>query len=455
MRISRSLSVQTTFIYTGLFAVSVAALFGILWWQSSGLMRAELDSRVARESDRLIEIFNSRGVQALRAEIDFIGRDPGAAIYWLVDAGGVKLNGNLDRVPALVSSRALANDWIEFDYLEADTRATIRGRRMALSDNLNLFVGRNLTLQSQLRQTFGSLFVIALLMIIALGLIGGRWLAFHIDRRFYNVNKTISEIMAGDLTQRIPLRGNHDAFDHLAENFNSMLDRITELLAAMRDVSDNIAHDLRTPLNRIKNRLEIIAKRQESDLPMAYEEIETVLEDINNVIVTFNALLSLSRLESGAAPLAIEETDLTALLRSVAEIYSPLVEDHGARLDLDVPDTPVTAAVSSPLLTQALTNILDNALKYGLSAGGCVLLALRSSPTSYDILVSDDGAGVAPDEHARVLRRFGRLDDARSSAGSGLGLPLVRAILVRHGGELRLEKTLPHGLTVIMSLPRG
>jgi signal transduction histidine kinase len=234
-----------------------------------------------------------------------------------------------------------------------------------------------------------------------------------------------------------------------------MLDRIGELMHAMRDVSDNIAHDLRTPLNRIKNRIEIIAKRQADGQAIGGEDIATVMRDIDDVIVTFNALLSLSRLESGATPLAAAASDLVALVRDVVDLYEPLIEEAGVSLHLDLPDTPVAAHVSAPLLVQAMTNILDNALKYGLQPAGQMRIALTQKSDAYEICFSDDGAGIAPEEYARVLRRFGRLDAARASAGSGLGLPLVHAIATRHGGALRLEQNLPHGLVVIISLPRG
>ncbi len=455
MRLVRSITAQTTLIYTGLFVVSVALLFSLLWWQSSKLMQAELDRRVESESQRLLALYEGRGLDALRAEINSIGRDPGTAIYWLVDAGGVKLDGNLDRVPALVSSRDLPDDWIEFDYLDADQKQMIRGRKLVLPDNMVLFVGRNSSFQTQLGEVFGRLLVVAVLLIIVLGLLGGRWLAYNIDRRLERVNRAIAEIMAGDLARRIPLQGQDDAFEHVADHFNRMLDRIAELIHAMRDVSDNIAHDLRTPLNRIKNRVEIIAKRQADGQAIGAGDIATVMSDIDDVIVTFNALLSLSRLESGATPLAAEASDLVMLVRDVADLYEPLIEEAGATLHLDLPDDPLPARVSAPLLVQAMTNILDNALKYGLKSAGQIHIALTQKPDAYEICFSDDGAGIAAEEYARVLRRFGRLDAARASAGMGLGLPLVRAIAARHGGSLRLEQNLPQGLSVIISLPRG
>lgn len=455
MRLIRSITGQTTLIYTGLFMVSVAVLFSLLWWQSSNIMRAELDRRVERESQRLMALYQNQGLAALRSEIDSIGRDPGAAIYWLVDAGGVKLNGNLDRVPALISSRDFPDDWIEFDYLDATQQEMIRGRKFALPDNMSLFIGRSSAFQSQLGAVFGRLLVVAILVIIGLGLLGGRWLAYNIDRRLDHVNKTIAEIMAGDLAQRIPLTGQDDAFDHVADHFNRMLDRIAELISAMRDVSDNIAHDLRTPLNRIKNRVEIIAKRQADGKAIEQDEITSILGDIDDVIITFNALLSLSRMESGATPLAAEPSDLVALVRDVADLYEPLIEESGATLHLELPDAPASAVVSAPLLVQAMTNILDNALKYGLRPAGTMRMRLTEFPNAYEICFSDDGEGIAASAHERVLRRFGRLDTARTSTGMGLGLPLVHAIAARHGGSLRLEQSEPHGLSVIIALPRA
>ncbi len=455
MRLIRSITGQTTLIYTGLFMVSVAVLFSLLWWQSSNVMRAELDRRVERESQRLMALYQNQGLAALRSEIDSIGRDPGAAIYWLVDAGGVKLNGNLDRVPALISSRDFPDDWIEFDYLDATQQEMIRGRKFALPDNMSLFIGRSSAFQSQLGAVFGRLLVVAILVIIGLGLLGGRWLAYNIDRRLDHVNKTIAEIMAGDLAQRIPLTGQDDAFDHVADHFNRMLDRIAELISAMRDVSDNIAHDLRTPLNRIKNRVEIIAKRQADGKAIEQDEITSILADIDDVIITFNALLSLSRMESGATPLAAEPSDLVALVRDVADLYEPLIEESGATLHLELPDAPASVVVSAPLLVQAMTNILDNALKYGLRPAGTMRMRLTEFPNAYEICFSDDGEGIAASAHERVLRRFGRLDTARTSTGMGLGLPLVHAIAARHGGSLRLEQSEPHGLSVIIALPRA
>lgn len=450
MRLPRSISLQTALTYMALFGFSVVVLIGALFWQSDALIRNELDDRVVREVGRLVALHENRGRDELVREVTAISKDPGSAIYWLADRGGGKLGGNLDRVAALQASRSLAGDWVEFDYQRETVPQTIRGRAVFLASDLYLFVGRDMSLRDQLYRSFGQSVIVAIVLIVGLGAVGGWLLARNIDRRLEEVNHTLGEIMAGDLSHRIDLGHHDDALEHLAGNINTMLERIEELVHAMRDVSENVAHDMRTPLNRIRNRIEIMTRRQASDVT----DLSELLDEIDRLMLSFTAILSLARLESGSTHLERQPTDLRLLLSNLVDLYGPACEDAGMELRLECPDEACVAFVSEPLLQHAISNLIDNALKYGAVMNGELVLSLSFDDDFFVVSVKDKGVGIEAQDYDRVMRRFGRLDQARASDGHGLGLPFVRAVMRRHGGDVYLSKTEPAGLTVKCFLPR-
>ena len=263
--------------------------------------------------------------------------------------------------------------------------------------------------------------------------------------------------MEGDLAGRLPVSGSGDELDRLAQSLNLMLARIEQLMAGLREVSDNIAHDLKTPLNRLRNRVEE-ALREPYDEAANRETLERTIEEADGLIKTFNALLSIARLEAGAGGENREKLDLAALVSDVAELYEPVAEERGIALKAEA-STPIVIHGDRQLLGQAITNLIDNALKYGAPTaeggnGWAPEVGVRAETHDgvAEIIVTDRGPGVPAAERERVLARFVRLEASRSEPGSGLGLSLVAAVARLHGGSLRLEDNEP-GLRVVLTLP--
>ena len=284
----------------------------------------------------------------------------------------------------------------------------------------------------------------ALTLLLAVG--GGVLLGRNFVRRIDTIGRTSRAIMEGDLSARIPVRGSNDEIDQLVIGLNAMLDRIQQLLDGLRQVTSDIAHDLRTPLGRLRQRLEDARERARTvgEYEAATEEAIT---EADSLLEIFSALLRIAQIEAGAQKSAFAPVDLSALVRSIAEAYAPAAEDSRHKLDIEVQDG-VTMTGDRQLLAQLFTNLVENALNH-TPAGSTVRLALRTAATGFEAEVADNGPGVPEAERDKVLNRFYRLDRSRTTKGSGLGLALVKAIASLHGLSLRLEDRKP-GLAVIL-----
>jgi signal transduction histidine kinase len=289
---------------------------------------------------------------------------------------------------------------------------------------------------------------------------GGYWVSRKLLTRIDAVSATSRTIMEGDLTGRLPVHGSGDELDRLSESLNLMLARIEQLMAGLREVSDNIAHDLKTPLNRLRNRVEE-ALREPHGEPVYREALERTIEEADGLIKTFNALLSIARLEAGAGGENREQLDVSELVRDVAELYEPVAEERGILLKAETAP-PLVIRADRQLLGQAIANLIDNAIKYGApdaaqENGGAapeVEVSVGANEGVAEIVVTDRGPGVPEAERERVLNRFVRLEASRCEPGSGLGLSLVAAVARLHGGTLKLEDNAP-GLRVVLALPIG
>ena len=281
---------------------------------------------------------------------------------------------------------------------------------------------------------------------LVLSLIGGLLMALSAQRRLAGLNRTARQIMAGDLSRRAPVRGSGDEHDELAISINAMLDQIENLLAGMRHVGDSVAHDLRGPLTRLRNRLETVAAVEQ---PRREDLLECV-QQVDHVLDTFNALLRIARVESGAHRSAFAAVDLGRIVGDVAELYQAAADERRIELVCES-EANVEVFGDRELLAQALTNLLDNAVKYA-PAGGRVTLRLARTDDTAKVSVADTGPGVPAADRERVLQRFTRLDQARSLPGNGLGLALVKAVAAQHHGRLTLGDNAP-GLIVTLELP--
>jgi signal transduction histidine kinase len=301
-------------------------------------------------------------------------------------------------------------------------------------------VGRDTLTQERFKQAVNNAFFGSLAVMLLLAVIGGMVMSRTILRRIETINKAAERIMRGEVQHRMPSHGRDDEFDRLAENLNAMLEEIERLLGSIRAVTNNIAHDLRTPLTRLRNRLE---SAMAIDLAPAErrETMERAVGEADELLKTFNALLSIADAEIGTGRANLEAVDLAALGLDVAELYGPVVEEQGLVFDRQI-EGPAMVQGNRQLLFQAMANLLENAVKHGAS-GGRIGLAIRAVGGASEVAVTDRGPGIPEGERERVIERFVRLDASRSTPGSGLGLSLVSAIARLHGAKLTLEDNQP------------
>ncbi len=326
-----------------------------------------------------------------------------------------------------------------------------RARAFVLQDGLHLLVGRDTRELKATQRLITRALLWGIAITLALALLGGVVMSRGMLRRIELINQTSRNIMAGDLSQRIPIRGSGDELDQLAGNLNTMIDEIEHLMDGIRHVSDNIAHDLRTPLTRLRNRLEQLQVDLDDDSPHR-GQVEHGIAEADQLLATFAALLRIARIEAGGHTAKFKPVDLAALVHDAAELYEALAEEKQLRFSTRV-DASMSLDGDRDLLFQALTNLLDNAIKY-TPAGGEVSLELKRVGNTADIVVSDTGSGIAEAERDKVGQRFYRLESSRSTPGSGLGLSLVKAVAKLHRAKLLLEDNAP-GLKATLRLPIG
>ena len=453
-KILKSSSFRLALLYMLMLCASVAVLLTFIYWSTAGFMDRQTDATIGAEIQGLAEQYRQRGLPGLSAVIrERIAQDPaGAGAYLLADQAFTPLIGNLDRWPAGLPDPA---GWMHFRLRDrspdqAEDHAA-RGQVFRLHGDLLLLVGRDVRDLERTRHLILDALTWGLAITAALALLGGWVLSHRVLRRLEAINQTSREIMEGDLSRRIPMRGSGDDFDQLAAALNHMLARIESLMAGVRQVSDNIAHDLRTPLTRLRTKLELLRAALGDDHPAAATADETIA-DTEELLTTFNALLRIARIESGGRRAAFAPVDLAPLVADLAELYEPVAAQQGQHLQLQAP-APAWVIGDRDLLFQALGNLVDNAVKY-TPAGGRVDLTLGGTETTVTIEVADNGPGIPAPLHAEVFRRFFRADHSRSTPGSGLGLSLVQAVIQLHGATIELQDNEP-GLRVRVSLERA
>jgi len=437
-RLLRSATVRLALLYAVLFGGSVALVLGFVYWSTASWMLRQADQTTEAEIESFDERYRVAGLAGLTALIqERLSRRPaGASIYLLAAADGTPIIGNLEGWPAVTPD---AEGWIVFRLGEATPRGDpevhgARARSFRLRGGYQLLVGRDMheleSIQRLIRRA-----TIAGLAIAAVLALGGALITSRSSlRRIGAINATVADIMAGDLSRRIPADGAGDDFSQLVDNLNRMLERIESLLDGVRQVSDNIAHDLRTPLARLRNRLDELQK--ETAGGTGSESVEQAIREADGLLATFGALLRIARIEAGARRSGFVPVDLAALAKDVVELYEPVAEESSRSLGLDARASPVVQG-DPELLSQALANLVDNALKYGAD-GAPVDVQVAEVEGAPRVTVSDAGPGIPEAERTSVFRRFHRLDSSRASPGSGLGLSLVAAVAGLHRIEVRL-----------------
>ena len=419
-------------------------------------VRQVLEDQIAETVDAdirgLVDLYAQGGVRRVMEAVERRVKNPGSDIYLVTTFNGDPIVGNIAALPPAALDQS---GLVETPYERPGDKAAVRRamlRIYTMPGGFRLLVGQDFEEREKLRRVMGRSLTSSLGWLILIGAVGGLFVARRVLMRVDAMSDTSRSIMAGDLSRRLPTDGSGDELDRLAGNLNAMLGRIEALMKGVKEVSDNIAHDLRTPLTRLRNKAEA-ALSGASAPDEQRSALQEVIAESDELIRIFDALLLIARAESGAGPL-MERLDAAAVARDVGELYDVSAEEQGGRLTVAVDDRLFVRA-NRELLAQALSNLVDNALKHGVAVpDGAPDLALeaRREGRRIRLVVSDRGPGVPPEDRARVLERFVRLEQSRSQPGSGLGLSLVAAIARLLGGELKLEDNAP-GLRAVLDLP--
>ncbi|MGY3608313.1 ATP-binding protein [Bradyrhizobium sp. Leo121] len=460
-KLIRTTAFRLTLVYLFLFALFAASLLGYFAWNTRRLITEQITSTVNAEVGEVTEIYNRRGLRGLVFTIGNRALRPGANLYLVTAPNGQAIAGNVGSLaPGVMGMQG----WTETAYRRLDDndntdhRALVRVTEM--TNGFRLLIGRDL---EERRRLFGIVAKAAqwsILVVVVLGIGGGIFVARRVLQRIDAMTGTAQRIMAGDLSDRLPVGRSGDELDRLAENLNAMLERIEALMTGLKEVSDNIAHDLKTPLTRLRNRAEeaLARARSEADYRAA---LERTIEESDGLIRTFNALLMIARAESGQARGNMDDFDAADVAAGIHELYEPLAEDDG--MSLHVKTAPSAMHGNRELISQALANLVENAIKYGkpvvqpidpeaAAAAKEILIEARREADSVLLSVTDHGPGIPEADRKHAVERFVRLEASRTLPGSGLGLSLAAAVATLHGGELRLGDAHP-GLVATLVLP--
>ncbi|NJM33364.1 MAG: HAMP domain-containing histidine kinase [Rhodomicrobium sp.] len=455
-RLFHTTAFRLSLIYFGLFAITAAIASSYLYYKTNVLLAAELEDTVQAEIRSLAQRYRNDGLAGLTRAVVERSETPGNSLYLLADAEGRYLGGNLKAVSSELWN---SEGRVAFFYRRAHAEQSEDRFAFAvifrLASGYRLVVGRDIEDQRRFGDMVRSAFLWTLAGLAMVGLGGSILIGRGLLQRLEAMTDATGRIMAGDLSERIPVAGARDEFDRMAAGINAMLGRIEELIAGFKEVSDNIAHDLKTPLNRLRSRAET-ALRERGDVKSLQDALQSVIEDADELIKTFEALLSIARLEAGTDQRQKERFDLAAVVTDVFELYEPVAEERGLSITLDAGEETILEG-KRELIAQAVANLLDNAIKYGGREGPGVSdngieLSLTAKNGHAEIVVADRGPGVPAEDRERVFKRFVRLEASRSQPGSGLGLSLVAAVTRLHGGTLTLSDNAP-GLKATLSLP--
>ncbi len=456
-RLFRTFTFRLALLYISLFASSVLLLLVFLYWATAGYMAQQLEETIAVEVRSLAEHYERNGATGLMRLIEQrINANPqGSFWYLLITADKQRLAGNLNAWPPEQAVENTANGFIDFEFLKTSGNLPkphqhkVRAQTFRLLPGpLFLLVGRDTRELDASRQLIHRALAWGLAFTLWMGVVGGILMSAGVVQRLEAINHTSRAIMRGQLSQRIPRSNTDDEFDQLAQNLNSMLDRIEALMATVRHVSDNIAHDLKTPLTRLRNRLEQVLVKPPT-WETFQEKIAEAIIEADQLLNTFNALLRIARIEGSTRGQAEAVVDLYALAQDAADLYEVMAEEKQQQFSAHLtPELKVRG--DRDLLFQALLNLLDNAIKY-TPEGGSIVLELQRQATHIVLSVTDSGSGIPVEAREQVLRRFFRLESARNTPGNGLGLSLVAAVAEAHQAQLRLDDN-PHGNGLRVSL---
>jgi signal transduction histidine kinase len=466
-KLLRTTAFRLTLVYLVLFALYAALLLFFFALNARRLITEQITTTVNAEVTGLTEQYDRYGIARLAAVVEIRSRRPGSSLYLFATPLGQGLAGNVASLePGILGQKG----WIETAYRRLDAPEGTEHHALVLVSELeggfHLLVGRDIEERQRIYDIISTAGRWSMAAVLVLGLGGGFFVSRRILRRVDAISEKSQSIMAGNLSNRLPVAGTGDEIDRLALNVNAMLDRIEALMRGFREVSDNVAHDLKTPLTRLRNRCEAALRNAKSDADYR-AALGSTIEESEELIRTFDALLMIARAESGEAGRDMAEFDAAEVARGVAELYEPVAEEKELALVVEAA-APAMVRGHRELVSQALANLLDNAIKYAAPAPQLVPAgagAPDQPPPAITVTVgvegervvlsvADRGPGIPEDQRAHAVERFVRLEQSRSQPGSGLGLSLASAIAHLHHGDLRLEDNAP-GLRAVILLPRA
>ncbi|WP_407864249.1 ATP-binding protein [Phyllobacterium phragmitis] len=452
----RTTAARLSALYLMLFMLGAVVLVIYMTNLSVSLLTSQTQQSLSEEVASIGAAYTRGGIPLLVRVIDRRSRQPGAYLYLVADPAGRILAGNVESLqPGVLDSDGMVERSFTYQRYGERNASDIHKAIavvIALPNGMRVLVGRDLGEPERFRD------IVRRALMLALGImcIGAFLIWYFVGRRALvridQLSSASQRIMGGDLTGRLPISGSGDEFDRLSGSLNAMLGRIQELNDGLKQVSDNIAHDLKTPLTRLRNRAEaaLTSGRLTKDYRNALEDI---IAESDQLIRTFNAILMISRLEAGYSSESMQIMPAAPILRDVVDLYEPVAEDAGVSLALGALDeTPLR--INRELVGQTVSNLVDNAIKYagGEGADATVTLSMERQEKSVLIVVADNGPGIPEESHDRVTERFVRLEESRTQPGLGLGLSLAKAVMKLHGGSLRLEDNKP-GLRAVLAFP--
>jgi signal transduction histidine kinase len=458
-KLFRTTVFKLSLAYLAISAMGAGIAISSVGWNMSHLITEQIAQTIDSDIAGLSEQYAQGGLHRLVNIIQRRTRRPGAGLYLVTTPAGEPIAGNIASLPPAIMETA---GLVETNYQpvgDPNGKHRALARVFVLEGGFHLLLGHDLAEGEQLRRILSHTLLTSLLWLVVIGTLGGLWIARRVLMRVDGINADAQAIVVGDLSGRLRLAGTGDEFDRLVQNFNAMLDRIGILMAGLKEVTDNIAHDLKTPLTRLRAGMEQ-ALRAAKGSEEYRSALEKALDESERLIQIFDALLSIARAEAGAGREGMSDFDAGHVVRDVGDLYEPVAEQSGVLLSVSA-EPGLYLHGSRELASQAVANLIDNALKYGspdASAFGldrpaaAVTLAVRRSDGNIEFIVADHGPGIAEKDRRRVLDRFVRLENARSRPGSGLGLSLAAAVARLHNGSLRIEDNKP-GLRAVLSLP--
>lgn len=429
-------------MYAGLTGATFIVLFGVIFWSTGRFMRHQIDDSVSSEIGEIVTDEQAKTPEGLRLLVQGMARHPAGFYYLLQDSRGMALSGNLPSTEPRLGVR----EWAEPPEDRRTPYAGIRGQGVMISDDY-LFVGWSTRQLHEMEEFVAEAFLWILGASILLALSGGIFMSRRLMRKIENVSKTTRNIMDGDLQQRVAVQHGGDEFEHLALSINSMLDRIEALMEDLRQVTTNIAHDLRTPLTRLRNRLELAQRSPLAEAGLR-DAINAACRETDVILEIFGALMRIAQVESGARRSEFAAVELSDVIDTVVEVYKPAVEEKRQCL-VETTAKDLLVLGDKELLTQLFANVLENAILHSPPHARLSIEAQRDAQR-VQVTIADNGPGIPESMRGKVLGRFVRLDHSRTTPGSGLGLSLVAAIARLHNASLTLSGNDP-GLRVSLS----